>query len=232
MNDFVIKTRAVTMWDYERITLENFPQIFKVKCINHAQIIEKTLAGTTVYSDNEIKPGYTLLIPIPDISNQNAYDPLRPYTPIGLLSDIKKYLYKYVSPHVNLDVRNPLFEEIQLEFKVKFMTEDNSFYEKELKTELEKYLAPWAYDPDTDIEFAGRINKSSLIDFIEERSYVDFISCVKMYKISNGIKSQDLEEAIADTSRSVFVSVKSDDPDNAHKINYLVNVNECECDGK
>ncbi|HMR39472.1 MAG TPA: hypothetical protein PKA90_03485 [Ignavibacteria bacterium] len=226
------KNRAVTMWDYERITLQNFPQIFKVKCINHAQILEKTTGGTTVYSDNEIKPGYTLLIPIPDISNQNAYDPLRPYTPVGLLSDIKKIIYKSVSPHVNLDVRNPLFEEIQLEFRVKFMTDENSFYEKELKAELEKYLAPWAYDPGTDMEFAGSISKSSLIDFIEERSYVDFISCVKMYKISNGIKSKDLEEALADTSRSVFVSVKSDDPVNAHKITFIVNENECECDGR
>lgn len=224
------KKRAITMWDYERITLENFPQIFKVKCINHTQIIENTKAGTTTFTDNEIKPGYTLLVPIPDISNQNAYDPLRPYTPIGLLSDIKKFLYRFISPHVNLDVRNPLFEEIQLEFKVKFLTEDNSFYEKELRSELEKYLAPWAYDPATDIEFAGKINKSSLIDFIEERDYVDFISCVKMCKIKDGVKSQDLEEALADTSRSVFVSVKSDDPVNAHKITFIEN--ECECDGK
>lgn len=226
------KKRAVTMWDYERIALEKFPQIFKAKCINHAMIMEQTSAGSTVYTDNELKPGYTLLIPIPDISNQNAYDPLRPYTPLGLLSDIKKYLYRFVSPHVNLDVRNPVFEEIQLEFKVKFMTEDNSFYEKELKSEIEKYLAPWSFDPTTDIEFAGRISKSSLIDFIEERSYVDFITCVKMFKIKEGKKSQDLEEAIAETSRSVFVSVKSDDPLNAHKISFINNANDCECDGK
>ncbi|MCB0725945.1 MAG: hypothetical protein KDD00_00665 [Ignavibacteriae bacterium] len=224
------KKRAVTMWDYERITLEKFPQIFKVKCINHSQILEKKSSGNIIYIDNEMKPGYVLLIPIPDLSNQNAFDPLRPYTPVGLLADIRKYVCRYISPHVNLDVRNPLFEEIQLEFKVKFMSGDNSFYLNELKADLEKYLSPWAFDPDTDIEFAGRISKSSLIDFIEERSYVDFISCVKMYKISESVKSQDLEEAVADTSRSVFVSVKSDDQVNAHKITFIENSNECECD--
>ncbi len=224
------KNRAIAMWDYERIVLEEFPQIYKAKCINHSQILEETAAGKTVYIDNELKPGYVLLIPIPDIRNQNAYDPLRPYTSLGLLTDIKKYLYKYISPHVNLDVRNPLFEEIQLEFKVKFMSEDNEFYEKELKLEIEQFMSPWAYDPETDIEFAGKINKSSLIDFIEERSYVDFISCVKMFHIVDGKKSQDLEEAGASTSRSVFVSVKSDDTVNAHKISFIKA--ECECDGK
>ncbi|MBK8983222.1 MAG: baseplate J/gp47 family protein [Ignavibacteria bacterium] len=224
------KNRAIAMWDYERIVLEEFPQIYKAKCVNHTQILEETVPGNVVFTDNELKPGYVLFVPIPDISNQNAYDPLRPYTSLGLLTDIRKYLCKYISPHVNLDVRNPLFEEIQLDFKVKFLTEDNSFYEKQLKLDIEQYMSPWAYDPQTDIEFAGKITKSSLIDFIEERSYVDFLSCVRMYQITGGLKSKDLEEAMAGTSRSVFVSVKSDDPINAHKISFIED--ECECDGK
>jgi hypothetical protein len=51
-----------------------------------------------------------------------------------------------------------------------------------------------------------------------------------MYQIIDGIKSKDIEEAIASTSRSVFVSVKSGDPVNAHKISFIEA--ECECDGK
>ncbi len=221
------KSRSISMWDYERMVLEQFAGIFKVKCINHTQILEQTSGGSTLYTDNELKPGYVLVIPIPDLQNKNAYDPLRPNTSIGLLTDIKKFLYNYISPHANLDVRNPRFEEIQLEFKVKFITEDNEFYEQQLKEEIQQYLAPWAFNQATDIEFGGKISKSTLIDFIEERPYVDFLSCVNMYVIVDGVKSSNVEEAIATSARSVFVSVKSDDAVNAHKISFITY--ECKC---
>lgn len=221
------KNRAITMWDYERMVLEAYPEIYKVKCINHAQILEKLSGTKTIYVDNELKPGHVLVVPIPDLQNKNAYDPLRPYTSLGLMTQIRKYLYSYVSPHVNLDVRNPRFEEIQLEFKVKFVTDDNDFYNKQLKEELEQYLAPWAYDPHTDIEFGGKISKSVLIDFIEERPYVDFLSCVKMYQIVEGVKSADLDEVVATSARSVFVSVKANDALNAHKISFITD--KCDC---
>lgn len=213
------KDRAVSMWDYERLVLEEFPEIYKVKCINHTQIIEITSGTQVRYADNELKPGHVLVVPIPDLHSRNAYDPMRPYTSLGLLDDIKEYLFGKISPHVNLDVRNPRFEEIQLEFSVQYLTDDKELYTQMLKQELEEYLAPWAFDEKTDIEFGGKISKSVLINFIEERSYVDYLSCVKMYRIVDGVKSNDLEEVYATSARSVFVSVKSDDPVNSHIIN-------------
>jgi hypothetical protein len=221
------KNRSIAMWDYERMTLEAFPAVYKVKCINHAQVLEKSIGTKTIYIDNELKPGYVLLVPIPDLQNKNAFNPLRPYCSLGLLADIKKHLSKYISVHVNLDVRNPLFEEIQLEFKIRYFTADNDFYTKQLRQEIEQFMAPWAFDPKTDIEFGGKINKSTLIDFIEERSYVDYLTCVKMYRIADGVKSADADEITATTARSVFVSVKSDDEDNAHKISFVTE--DCDC---
>jgi len=219
------KDRAIAMWDYERLVLEEFPEIYKVKCINHTQILEKTAGTNIVYVDNELKPGHVLVVPIPALHGKNAFDPLRPYTSLGTLEAIKKYLYGKVSPHVNLDVRNPRFEEIQLEFNVQYLTDDTEFFTQQLKVELEEFLAPWAFDPETDIEFGGKVSKSALINFIEERSYVDYVSCVRMYQIVEGVKSADVEEALATSSRSVFVSVKSDDVVNHHIINETV----CEC---
>lgn len=221
------KTRAISIWDYERLVLEAFPSIFKVKCINHSTIIERTEGSQSVYVDNELKPGHVLVVPIPDLQNQNAFDPLRPYTSIGLMAEIRKFLYQYTSPHVNLDVRNPRFEEIQLEFKVKYKTEDNDFYTTRLKEEIETFLAPWAFDPKTDMEFGGKVSKSVLINFIEERAYVDFLSCIKMFVIVDGIKSDDTDEAQPTSSRSVFVSVKSDDVLNGHKVSFITDTCEC-----
>lgn len=215
------KHRGITMWDYERMVLEQFPSIYKVKCINHTRVMERSLNSQTIYTDNEIKPGYTLVVPMPDLQNKNAFDPLRPYTSLGLMTEIRQYLYQFISPHVNLEVRNPRFEEIQLEFKAKFMTAENNFYSNRLKLDIEKFMAPWAYNPESDIEFGGKINKSTLIDFIDERTYVDYITDVRMYHIADGVKSGDVEEAVASSSRSVIVSVKENDGINSHKISFI-----------
>ncbi|QEC53859.1 baseplate J-like protein [Anseongella ginsenosidimutans] len=207
------KQRAVSIWDYERLVLEKFPGIYKVKCINHAQ------------SNNELSPGHVLLVPVPDLHGRNAFDPLRPSAGLGLLEDIKKFLSGIASPHVELEVCNPLFEEIQLEFNVQYRSDDMAFFTRQLRMELEQFLAPWAFDTESDIEFGSRLSKSALINFIEERPYVDHISCVKMYCINGGLRSNDLEEALASSARSVFVSVKAEDKVYPH----IINENVCAC---
>lgn len=207
------KQRAISMWDYERLVLEAFPEIYKVKCISHAQI------------NNELSPGHVLVVPVPDLHRKQAFDPMRPRVSLGLLEDIRKFLSDLASPHVELVVCNPVFEELQLEFNIQYRSEDIDFYTRELRTELEQFLAPWAFDRQRDLEFGARVTKSALINFIEERPYVDYLSCVKMYHIVDGKRSNDLEEAIAGSSRSVIVSVKADDPVYPHIINESV----CTC---
>ncbi len=211
------KNRAITMWDYERMVLQQFPEIYKVKCINHTKI---NLAGT---GDNELCPGNVLVVPIPDLRGKNAVNPLKPQTSIGTLEDIKKYLRRHISPFVNLQVKNARFEEIQLNFKVKYYTDDGAYYSNLLIAELEQYLSPWAFGGTQEIEFGGKISKSKLLDFIEERPYVDYLTCFKMYHIVNGVKSGDVEEAVATSSRSIFVSYAGDETLGIpkHYIDYL-----------
>ena len=74
-----------------------------------------------------------------------------------------------------------------------------------LQDEIMRFLSPWAYDQSSDIQFGGSIYKSTLIDFIEERYYVDFITDVKMFHSLN--PGEDAEEVKAATARSILVSV-------------------------
>jgi hypothetical protein len=196
------KARAITIWDYERLVLEAFPDIHKVKCLNHTQITD------SIY--NELQPGYVSIITIPSLVNRNETDPLRPYTNANKLLEIEEYLNKKISCHVNVCVRNPQFEEVRLNFLLKLRQgyDDFTFYSKQLKDEITAFLTPWAYNSETDIQFGGKIYKSSLINFIEERIYVDFITNVEMYHRieENGAESQNAEEIIASTARSILVS--------------------------
>jgi len=218
------KNRSITIWDYERMVLKQFPQIYKVKCINHTKI------GSTIGSgDNEFAPGYVLVVPIPDLTGLNAIDPLRPQTPLGTIVEITKYLQTLISPFVRLQVKNPRFDEIQLDFKVKFFDPNGAFYHDQLISDLEEYMSPWAFGGSQEIEFGGKISKSVLLNFIEHRSYVDYITCFKMYLIVDGIKSGDLEEAEASSSRSVMVSYKGD-PKNGIPKHYIDFTNpDCNC---
>lgn len=221
------KQRAVTMWDYERLVLEQFPSIYQVKCINRAGFIEK--AGELVFCENY--PGHVTLITVPDLSNISHPNPLRPYTPIGTLVAIADYLQAYNNPFVKLHVRNPQFEEIQLEFSVVFRPQlDETYYLNRLNDEIERFLCPWAFDHSKPIPFGSRVRKSALIDFIDELPYVDVVSDFKMHHFIRDEQYmvreayRDVEEIVATSARSILVSYA--DGSTRHRIRVTPN---CAC---
>jgi hypothetical protein len=204
------KNRAVTLWDYERMVLEAFPQIYKVKCLNHTRY-EPTETGIGVY--RELAPGHVTIVTIPNLRNHNAVDTLRPYTNLGDLALIRKYLERHASGLVSLHVENPVFETVQTEFRVKFTAgTDESFHVGLLRQELVRFLSPWASEEGRDISFGGKIHKSSLINFVEERPYVDYVTDFRLYHIDGEMKkSVDTDEAEASLPLSILVSVSADD---------------------
>lgn len=204
------KQRAVTGWDYERLVLQNYPQVHKVKCINHTGLITDKSNNTT-YS--ETLPGHVTVVTIPDLHNNTSANTLRPYTSVGLLTEIQQYLEKLNSKFVRLHVINPQFEEVQFEFTVNFMpNHDATVYSNQLSMDIEQFLTPWAFDNNSDIEFGGTIEKSVVLNFIEERDYVDYITCFKMNHIIRRDGTTilemlpDIETAVASTARSILVS--------------------------
>ena len=202
------KQRAISIWDYEHILLDQFPQLYKVKCLNHTGFYEDK--GKKVFCEN--LPGHVTIIPLPDLKNNAHANLLKPYTPIGLLNNINDYLKKITSPFVKLHVNNPQFEEVLLDFEVKFHDNlDVSFHKQLLNQEIEKFLCPWAYATDVEIPFGSKIVKSVLLNFIEERPYVDFLTCFEMHHLLRDgeiviFENRNVEEAVASTSRSILVS--------------------------
>lgn len=216
------KNRAVTIWDYEHLVLEKFPQIYKVKCLNHTRY-------NTISDVNELMPGHVALVIISDLQNKNAIDPLKPKTSLITLTEIEEFVSAIKSPCAHLHVRNPIFEEIQVEFNVKFHTGyDIGFYGQQLQAEIKQFLAPWTYGT-RDIVFGGRIHKSVLINFVEDRPYVDYVTCFNIHQIiPTGLNTEpnvlrDIEEAVTSTSASILTSAP------AHLITIL-ETEECACD--
>ncbi|MCP4121841.1 MAG: hypothetical protein GY751_08825 [Bacteroidetes bacterium] len=194
------KNRAITIWDFERIVLEEYTSVYKLKCLNHTRM-------TLPYSEK--KPGHVSLVVVSNLRNKNAIDPLKPTTSVATLESIKSFLEKIQNPFITLDVENPFFEEIKVEFNVKFHDEfDKGFYKGQLNKDIKKHLSPWAYTEGEDISFDGVIHKSRIIDFIEELEYVDYLTCFKMYQIIDGDETglEDINEAKPTKSASLLVS--------------------------
>ena len=190
------KYRAITIWDYERLVLEKFPDIYKVKCINHTNTI------------SERAPGNVMITVIPNLKNVESINPLEPKVDVGTLTDIHDFIREINPPCAELVVRNPEYEKIKLRFRVYFKDGfDENYYKTLLNTELVTFLSPWASNEISEIRFGGKIYRSELLDFVEERTYVDFVTDFEMFHINNENVIQDVSVAEVTSADSILVSV-------------------------
>lgn len=188
------KNRAVTMWDYEHIILQEFPELYKVKCLNHT-------------SENSYQsPGNVTIVVIPDTVNKNVFDIYQPRVSTATLNKVKEHIDQLNSMHITTFVINPNYEEVTVNLKVKFKSGyDENFYSQELNTDITKFLSPWAFDKSIPITFGVSIHSSSLINYVEKLGYVDYLQDVKLLK--NGSLTD--KEAVPSDPKSILVSAKS-----------------------
>ncbi|MCK7559676.1 hypothetical protein MKQ70_33920 [Chitinophaga sedimenti] len=180
--------------------LQQFPEIYKVKCLQHS-------SGATGHCCAHQSPGDVTLIVVPDLRNANAIHPLEPKVSKDVLVRAADYLQQHCSFFTTVYVENPRYEKVLLECKVRFTTQGaNGYYKKKLNEELVQFLSPWAFDSSLDITFGGAVRKSVLLNFIDERPYVDFVTDCHMYHVVNGQRSGDLGEIFVSDPRAILVS--------------------------
>ncbi len=225
------KQRAITIWDYERLILQEFPSVYKVKCLNHTRFTGKSdVDGILEFS--EVAPGNVSVIIVSNVRNRNGVDLIRPLTSINQRNEILTFIQKLNASPITLHVKNPIYEEIKVDFKVRFRPGfDLGFYKRQLEDEIKAFLSPWAYEDSPDIVFGGRLHQSRIIDFVDERPYVDYATCFEMIQYTPNDGAQIVEEAIATTSASILCSIGLINEYGNHNIQVLETEDNCnECD--
>ncbi|MEX2512681.1 MAG: baseplate J/gp47 family protein [Cyclobacteriaceae bacterium] len=188
--DFYVRTserlrhrnRTITGWDYERIVLQEFPGLFKAKCLSHTNYIDDF---------NNLEPGCIKLVVIPDVRQGNAGNLLQPMCNLAYLDEIKQFVIEEnPSPFLNTDtvfVSNPFYETLLVDCKISFITGyDPGYYSNQLQNDISRFLSPWAYDEGQDITFGGKIYASEILSFIESRSYINYVIDFRLYHRSQG----------------------------------------------
>lgn len=159
------KQRALSTWDYERIVLDAFPQIFKAKCIPMP----------------EDEPGRVDVLVLPDVRALPTNE-LGPKAPIAMLGEIEAFLQARVPASAQVNVRNATFRAVRLRLGVRFTEVGNDgYWMGRLNEELNRFLSPWAYDEGVDIVLGGRIHASNIVDFVDRCDYVDYVAGVTLF---------------------------------------------------
>ena len=145
---------------------------------------------------------------VPDLRLRNAVDPLQPRADADTLSRIRQHLEKRAPMKIGVHVRNPRYQRIRLDFKVRFLPGvEFNYHARKLREALIGHLSPWKYAPGAAIAFGGTVYKSQLIDFVEDTEYVDYVTDFRMYDLRGGPgDSDDVNEANAATPDAILVS--------------------------
>lgn len=166
------RRRAVNAWDYERLVLQRFPQLYKVKCIPAQPGGDSADLGTV------------RIIVIPDIRKQQPSDPFAPKAPADLLADIRRFLAEQAPASARIQVRNAVFVPIRVRVGIRFHDGyDPRIARAELIDGLKRLLSPWAFEPTADIVIGGAIYANSLIDFLERQPAVDYVQYCRLYRL-------------------------------------------------
>lgn len=187
------KNRAITLWDYEHLILQQFPEIHKAKCLNHTS------------ETSFLSPGNVTVVVIPDIVNKNVFDIYQPRVSKATLNTVQEFVNKLNTLHVNAKIINPDYEEVTVDLKVKFYKGyDESYYLKVLNDDIIRLLSPWAFEETASINFGVTLHRSFVINFIEKLKYVDYVENVKLKKG----EEVSLTQVAPSSPKAILVSAK------------------------
>ncbi|AOW20705.1 hypothetical protein [Urechidicola croceus] len=200
------KNKIVTCWDAERIILDKFSQVDKVRVYSRNNY------------PNEITKGSTLqVVLIPKYIKENRNTDVKNNISYPIFDEVKKYLSKFVSPFVSISVSNPVYEQLKVKCKVKFDNfQKSGQLIKLLNDELVDFLTPGSENTIINKGFDDSISKTVILNFIESRPYVNYVTGFSVlqlieiqerYKIIDTALIDKIEELRTISAYAILTSV-------------------------
>jgi hypothetical protein len=197
------KGRALQKWDYERMVLQQFPQVLVAKCINHSY----ALSSQNYKWDFPMAPGNIIVAVLPDTTQLTVANSLQPTVPMSMLGSIQSSLSAATSPFVQLKVMNPRYEPVDICLSVTLAAGLNAtFYSVQLQQDIQGYMAPWLSGKTAGLQFAQRLYRSYLVEFIESLSYIGNLVSLNMCHQGDALAATAPDFIDPLTPRSILVA--------------------------
>ncbi|MCO6490975.1 MAG: hypothetical protein J5I98_21335 [Phaeodactylibacter sp.] len=184
--------RAVTVWDYEHLLLEAFPEIAAVKCIPHTQYF------FTIPSEQA--PGSVAVAVIPSLDKRVGPARNQPRFPRGDLDEMRDFLLERACLFLGanepdeptLYVVNAQYEIVKVDIEVAFRSGvDVAFFKQQLDEDLRRFLSPWLDEGGAPPAFGHTLRRSRLIQFVEELPYIDVVFVQSLEITKDGVVVED-----------------------------------------
>lgn len=185
--------RAVSIRDIERMVLEKFPEVVKVKCFGRLDFDQF----------DKFKPGSILIVPIAPVENKD-YFKWNPRFNAKTLFEIRDYIKKHISGSADIKVANPYFEKIKVCGTVIVSDEcDIEEKKKELINALGEYISPW-YPTGNNKHFGWRLLNGNIKSYIYDFDYVKDVVDFRLEQV--GIEDDAQEIIEQESEKNTFTS--------------------------
>jgi len=152
------KNRPITKWDIEKFLLNEFDWLLDVKCIS--ENLDEDLA------ERQLK-----ILCLKKIDSTQNIDEIKLNG--ADVVEIKKVLKKYSSPFLNVEIINPIFEDLLIKCKIKFTNISGGKAIGQLNKDFFRFICPWI---DGKGEIRNLFKKSEIVQFIKTRPYVSYVT--------------------------------------------------------
>jgi len=205
------KGRAVTLWDYERLILDNFDDVLIAKCTSFNEHFKPI-------------PGHVKVVVLSTRWTQEA-----PYYFSKMkLKRMKKFLNKISSSFINIEVVNPKIEYLLVNCKVEFNKIDIGLnYRDKLREDMTRFLSPISEVSSNKGGIGGSVMPSTLANYVENLPYIKLLKKFNMeHIIKHGENNYSLD--VHDNEQIIFAQTPWSilTPLNAHRIVTKKNVKD------
>lgn len=164
--------RLLSTTDISQAVLDAFPQVSMVKCYTADSDSSMMVPGADVH-----------IVVVPKEREDGSLGSQEPRVNLADLYKIKQFVLRRVSDFIKVEVGNPVYEKLMVVAQVQFKTngrQSNGYYLKQLNEDIRKYIAAWLYDPASDFGIGGGIYTSELLNYLQQRTYIDYITAFSL----------------------------------------------------
>ena len=197
------KNRAITIWDYERLVLEKFPQLYMVKCF--AATSKKQLKPS---------PGHVLVVVVPKVVEKDSVATQGYLVNAVEIKEVEDYLKPLMPANIKLEVSSPCYEIIQIRCEVKFSKKLNTGqFVKKLNQAISDYISPWS-GKGYGVKFDWTIRKKDIESYILDLPYVSDVSrfsIIDVFMREDKPKKYSLIDSAAERIKTTHSKNRSND---------------------